>query len=117
MKKQYKRIKIQYLPNYKVNYCFFKEPIKECEGGGWYTIVGYELKCHASLLKFESKIIPCTVEELTEAEKAEYLKEKFNYEDSPIHKSRLQSFTQLSKNAILEVCPNCGKSSCCGDCD
>ena len=101
MKKQHKHIEIHYLPNYKVRYCFFKEPIKECEGGGWYTVVGYELRCNASLLKFEPKTISCNVEDLTEIEKVEYLREKLNYENSQIHKSRLQSFTQLSKNAIL----------------
>jgi hypothetical protein len=101
MKKKHKHIEIQYLPNYKVKYCFFKEPIKECEGGGWYTVIGHELRCHASLFKFEPKTIPCNIEDLTEVERYEYFKEKVNYENSQVHKSRIQSFTQLSKNALL----------------
>lgn len=80
---------------------FFNEPIKECEGGGWYSVIGYELRCHASILKFETKTVAGAIEELSEIEKAEYMKEKFNYENSQIHKSRMQSFAQLSKNASL----------------
>lgn len=102
MKKQRKHIEIQYLPNYRVKYCFYKGTITECEGGGWYTVVGHELRCHASLLKSEPKTISCSIEELTETEKEEYLREKVNYENSPIHRSRIQSFTQLSKNNLLK---------------
>lgn len=95
-----KYILIEYLPNYRVKYCFSKVAIKESEGNGWYLTVGKKLRCTASLVKdnHSSKGIIVTEDKLSESELKEFLREKYNYENSQIHKSRIQSFTQLTIN-------------------
>ena len=51
-----KKIIVEYLPDYKVKYTIKYIDITECEGGGWRSVVGRELACFESRVKFLKQI-------------------------------------------------------------
>jgi len=83
---------VEYLPNYKMKYSFFKEPIREDEGGGWYSIKGYKLCCSVSKIYTLEGFKLLKESELDEERLKLFQEEKNNYESSKPHKDRLKSF-------------------------
>lgn len=98
LKKKY-QIVLKYLPNYKVKYCFFNNQIKECESAGWYSIIGHKLCCNTSILKSNNSLnYVCEITDLPKEYFDLFKEEQLRYENSIIHKNRLQSFNQLLIN-------------------
>lgn len=96
MKKKNKyAILIKYLPNYTVKYCFYKAEVTDSLGGGWYEVVDYRLMCSASILKAGYDLSHvCEEADLPPDYFLLYQQEKESYENSVLHKSRIQSFNQ-----------------------
>lgn len=103
-KKKYKVI-VGYLSNYVVKFCFFNAPIKEDEGGGWYSVIGHNLVCNASILRNNNSVEDAIYnpEELPNDYLKLFNEEKLRYENGVIHKQRLQSFNQLLINKNLKI--------------
>lgn len=83
---------IEYLPNYKVKFTCTTTPIKECEGGGWYSVVGQAPICYSSIIKHESQIpkSPVPIESLTKTNRKMFGEERMRYESSANHKNILK---------------------------
>lgn len=97
-----KALVVKYKEGYEVKFTFIVYQITECEGGGWFSVIGHDISCRVARIKFVNQYPKEISQEsdLCDKHLKEYVDYKAEFEKSRRHFDWLNSNCTIKNNNI-----------------